>query len=366
VRELGSTNEVSLASEARHQVEFLRTGQAPQLVLAFPGRSDWSAPFKLQDIGQNYVRVPIGKNEERLARIDAVLEGPCIFIRIDPEQGAWPFLLRNDSDFLIEFEQAVRFPFLLLFLPLLQTLTFHSYRNRRASPSMRNDRLVSATNSSRGRSSPTLGTCPPTRIANSASSLATESASSTLSRSVPSSPSASTTEAIRRSSPSTFELRVRRRLSPSATTSRRTVCSSFSDATPRLPSVKNRSRAVERASSRLSTRTLQLLSLSASLSKALVSRSSTATCRSSSTPRSVASRPSTPTRRTTSRTIWASSGSRSTTSSSAVSTPSSSTRQSSRRTVRSSRFTRVCRPLQSSSRTKASHPLSPRRPPFFD
>ncbi|GAA5925213.1 hypothetical protein JCM10213_008734 [Rhodosporidiobolus nylandii] len=106
VRELGSRNEVNLASGERHQLGFLRAGQAPQLVLAFPGGSAWSAPFKLQDIGQNYVRVPTSRGEERLARVDAVLEGPCIFIRIDPEQGAWPFLLRNDSDYPIAFEQA--------------------------------------------------------------------------------------------------------------------------------------------------------------------------------------------------------------------------------------------------------------------
>lgn len=68
---------------------------------------DRSAPFKLQDIGQNYVRVPDGAGGERLARVDAVLEGPCIFIRIDPETGAWPFLLRNDSDYPIEFYQCV-------------------------------------------------------------------------------------------------------------------------------------------------------------------------------------------------------------------------------------------------------------------
>ncbi|GAA6031882.1 hypothetical protein JCM8097_003317 [Rhodosporidiobolus ruineniae] len=106
VRELGSDKEVALATQHRHQVGFLRAGQAPQLVLAFPGGSAWSAPFKLQDIGQNYVRVPTVHGEERLARVDAVLEGPCIFVRIDPEQGAWPFLLRNDTDYPIEIEQA--------------------------------------------------------------------------------------------------------------------------------------------------------------------------------------------------------------------------------------------------------------------
>ncbi|GAA5827080.1 hypothetical protein JCM11251_002234 [Rhodosporidiobolus azoricus] len=106
VRELGSEKEVALASQSRHQVGFLRSGQAPQLVLAFPGGRGWSSPFKLQDIGQNFVRVPTVHGEERLARVDAVLEGPCIFVRVDPEQGAWPFLLRNDSDYPIELEQA--------------------------------------------------------------------------------------------------------------------------------------------------------------------------------------------------------------------------------------------------------------------
>ncbi|GAA5969299.1 hypothetical protein JCM11641_007543 [Rhodosporidiobolus odoratus] len=106
VRELGGQNETAVASGERHQVGFLRGGQAPQLVLAFPGGSAWSAPFKLQDIGQNYVRIPTTGGQERLARVDAVLEGPCFFIRIDPETGSWPFLLRNDSDYAIEVEQA--------------------------------------------------------------------------------------------------------------------------------------------------------------------------------------------------------------------------------------------------------------------
>ncbi|GJN91455.1 hypothetical protein Rhopal_004478-T1 [Rhodotorula paludigena] len=106
LRELGSTNEVVVGAEKRHQVGFLRSGQAPQLVLSFPGSRLWSAPFKLQDIGQNYVRVPVSGDNERLVRVDAVLEGPCIFIRLDPEKGQWPFLLRNDSDYPIEFWQA--------------------------------------------------------------------------------------------------------------------------------------------------------------------------------------------------------------------------------------------------------------------
>ncbi|BGP21450.1 Vacuolar protein sorting-associated protein 13 [Rhodotorula toruloides] len=106
VREFSSSEESLLQTGERHHVGFLRSGQAPQLSLSFPGSHHWSAPFKLQDVGQNYVRIPVSSSDERLARIDAVLEGPCIFVRLDPEQGAWPFLLRNDSDYPIEFWQA--------------------------------------------------------------------------------------------------------------------------------------------------------------------------------------------------------------------------------------------------------------------
>ncbi|GAA6061937.1 hypothetical protein JCM10212_001505 [Sporobolomyces blumeae] len=106
VRELGSTKDVLVESGERHDVGFVRAEQPAQLVLSFSGTQNWSAPFKLQDIGQSHVRVPDGNRGERLARIDAVLEGPCIFVRIDPETGSWPFLLRNDSDYPIDFCQA--------------------------------------------------------------------------------------------------------------------------------------------------------------------------------------------------------------------------------------------------------------------
>lgn len=108
LREFGSTDEVVVKPGERHQVGFLRSGQAPQLVLGLAGSRTWSAPFKLQDIGQNYVRIPLHEagGDEQLARVDAVLEGPCIFIRVDPEHGSWPFLLRNDSHYPIEYWQA--------------------------------------------------------------------------------------------------------------------------------------------------------------------------------------------------------------------------------------------------------------------
>ncbi|KWU46731.1 hypothetical protein RHOSPDRAFT_14825 [Rhodotorula sp. JG-1b] len=106
VRELGSANDVRVPPGQRHHVGFLRAGQKPQLVLSLADSGRWSAPFKLQNIGQTYVRLLTKSGEERLARVDALLDGPSIFIRIDPETGAWPFLLRNDSSQAIEFWQA--------------------------------------------------------------------------------------------------------------------------------------------------------------------------------------------------------------------------------------------------------------------
>lgn len=72
-----------------------------------------SAPFKIQDIGRNHVRVMGGSSDESLVLTDAMLEGPCIFIRLELETGTWPFLLRNDRDSTVTFCQAVR-PSLLL------------------------------------------------------------------------------------------------------------------------------------------------------------------------------------------------------------------------------------------------------------
>lgn len=68
-----------------------------------------SAPFKINNVGQNHIRVKETNEEESLIRTDTMLEGPCLFIRLEKEKGSWPFLLRNDSDFPITFSQAVSF-----------------------------------------------------------------------------------------------------------------------------------------------------------------------------------------------------------------------------------------------------------------
>ncbi|SCV68005.1 BQ2448_126 [Microbotryum intermedium] len=108
VRELGSTSEKVLAPGDRHPLGFMRAGRKPQLVLSQPGSpAVWSAPFMISDIGQNHVRVQRQDDEELLVRVDAMLEGPCIFIKLEPESKGWPFLFRNDSDYPITLCQAL-------------------------------------------------------------------------------------------------------------------------------------------------------------------------------------------------------------------------------------------------------------------
>lgn len=44
--------------------------------------------------------------EETLIRTETMLEGPCLFIKLEKET-SWPCLLRNDSDYPITFSQVV-------------------------------------------------------------------------------------------------------------------------------------------------------------------------------------------------------------------------------------------------------------------
>lgn len=44
--------------------------------------------------------------EETLVRTETMLEGPCLFIKLEKET-SWPCLLRNDSDYPITFSQVV-------------------------------------------------------------------------------------------------------------------------------------------------------------------------------------------------------------------------------------------------------------------
>lgn len=45
--------------------------------------------------------------EESLIQVSVMLEGPCVFVRLAAHHGAWPYLLRNDSDHTMLVSQAV-------------------------------------------------------------------------------------------------------------------------------------------------------------------------------------------------------------------------------------------------------------------
>ncbi len=107
-REAGSTKEHAVAAGDRHRLGYIKAGDNPQLVLALPGASstEWSAPFRIQDIGSNHVRVHNGEHDESLVKVEGLLQGPTIFVRLEQAKGNWPFLLRNDTEFPITFWQS--------------------------------------------------------------------------------------------------------------------------------------------------------------------------------------------------------------------------------------------------------------------
>jgi vacuolar protein sorting-associated protein 13A/C len=114
-REFGSKRTTTISAGQRHSIEFLSAGKEPQLLLAYSiGTSDWSAPFKLQDIGESYTRIRRVEADEALLQVNVMLAGPCIFIKLATHTGKWPYLLRNDSDYQMEVSQAVRSIFLWL------------------------------------------------------------------------------------------------------------------------------------------------------------------------------------------------------------------------------------------------------------
>lgn len=62
----------------------------------------------MQEIGRVHLRTHHRAKGQCLLTVDALLEGPTVFLRIGIEAGRWPFLLRNETDIPFVFGQAVR------------------------------------------------------------------------------------------------------------------------------------------------------------------------------------------------------------------------------------------------------------------
>jgi vacuolar protein sorting-associated protein 13A/C len=66
--------------------------------------------FSMQDVGRVHLRTTHRERGVSLVTVDALLEGPTVFLRFALETGRWPFELRNDSDTTLTYWQGVSWP----------------------------------------------------------------------------------------------------------------------------------------------------------------------------------------------------------------------------------------------------------------
>lgn len=107
LREAGAADFVTIDPGQRVPLRFLRVGATKQMTLAYPGiNNKWSAPFNIEDVGSVFLRLAKDGKSQQLIKAEVLLEGPTIFISLGLETGPWPFMLRNESDYTVQFMQA--------------------------------------------------------------------------------------------------------------------------------------------------------------------------------------------------------------------------------------------------------------------
>lgn len=107
LREAGAADFVTVEPGHRVPLHFLRVGATKQMTLAYPGiNNKWSAPFNIEDVGSVHLRLAKAGQHQHLIKAEVLLEGPTIFISLSQEDGPWPFMLRNESDYTVQFMQA--------------------------------------------------------------------------------------------------------------------------------------------------------------------------------------------------------------------------------------------------------------------
>ena len=67
--------------------------------------SEWTAPFSIDNIGFVYLRLIQHNEPQQLVQVDVQVHGPTVFVRLMPSSGAWPFLLRNETQHTVVFMQ---------------------------------------------------------------------------------------------------------------------------------------------------------------------------------------------------------------------------------------------------------------------
>ncbi|KAI9798111.1 MAG: hypothetical protein M1835_004200 [Candelina submexicana] len=110
VREPGSSDLISLKPGQLQPLQILRQGQEKQLCLCFTGvDNQWSSPFNISNVGSVHVKVTkVGprRPQQKLIRVEILMEQCTIFLHLSIETKHWPFSMRNESDTEFLFYQA--------------------------------------------------------------------------------------------------------------------------------------------------------------------------------------------------------------------------------------------------------------------
>ncbi|KAG1757583.1 vacuolar protein sorting-associated protein 13 [Suillus lakei] len=89
----------------RCPMQIMRVSREKLLTIAYPGlNSQWSAPINIEDIGSVHLRVGLPNGDMHIVKADVMIDGSTIFVILSATD-RWPFVIENDSDFLVSMMQ---------------------------------------------------------------------------------------------------------------------------------------------------------------------------------------------------------------------------------------------------------------------
>ncbi|OAA57995.1 vacuolar protein sorting-associated protein vps13 [Niveomyces insectorum RCEF 264] len=107
IREPSSSTVLPIKADALQALHFLQKSPSKQLCLCYPDvNSQWSSPFNISDLGTMYVKLAKPGQPQKLVRVEILLEGATVFLKLSMETKNWPFSMRNESDTEFVFYQA--------------------------------------------------------------------------------------------------------------------------------------------------------------------------------------------------------------------------------------------------------------------
>ncbi|KAK9466576.1 hypothetical protein V1512DRAFT_276148 [Lipomyces arxii] len=107
IREPGSSVVMTIKTGEVLPLHFMQQVLRKQLILSYPVKgAAWSAPFNISEIGRTHVKVAKPGSEQKLIKIEILIEQATIFLHIDIEKSNWPYSIRNFSSHEFKFWQA--------------------------------------------------------------------------------------------------------------------------------------------------------------------------------------------------------------------------------------------------------------------